>query len=185
MISWKGGDPMKLSRILAAAVLAACLTTSAVSAAPSASVSPETKAGQQMDIVEKKEFKTKSFGHKHDWDGQQDPVKFLQEKKEKIQTRLKEGKITEEKAKAITAGIDTRIKEIQEFDKLSLQDKKNKLKSNFKAKIESKVKEGKLTQDKAKELEKEFAERVDTWDGTSFPHFFKGKCKGKIPSVTN
>lgn len=167
---------MKFPRILSAAVITTCLTATAAFAAPDVSSPSNVAVSQQKsDTVkkERKDFKGEGFKHKHDGIKQQDPIKALQRKKEKIQTLLKDGKITKEKADAIIARIDSKIKEIEEFNKLTPQQKKDKLISGFKASVGKRVEEGKLTQEKADELVKKFTEKVQKWDGNGYPQFHK------------
>lgn len=170
MLILKGGEAMKFSRLLAAVSLTVCFATSAVLAAPQASTEPKIKVEQQKQDSGKKVGKL-----------EQDPVKWLQAKKEKLQARVKEGKLTEEEARRIEARLDARIKEIQAFDKLSLAEKRSRLKAAFKERLAVKVKEGKLTEEKADTLLKMYSVKVDEWDGKGFPPFSKGKCKAGFP----
>jgi len=101
-----------------------------------------------------------------------DPIKDLEEKKSKIQNLLKEGKISQEKADEILAHIDKRIGEIKEFDKLTLEQKKEKLTKDFKAHLDQMVNEGKMTKDEADKMMKMITEKLKDWDGTGYllPH---------------
>lgn len=168
---------MRFYKAFGAALIAACITATAAFAQPyNSSLAESVSTLQQKNDAEKKEkkdFKGEECKKGRGLKKQKDPIKALESKKEKIQKLLKEGKITKEKADAITAKIDAKIKEIQEFNKLPLKQKKEKLISNFKASIERKVKEGKLSQDKADELIKKFNEKVQKWDGSGYPRFFK------------
>lgn len=159
---------MKLAKTLATAAVITSLTATIAFAAPDHTPSSLTTQQQKTDTVEK-EFK-----------GQQDPIKALESKKEKIQAKLKDGKITKEKADRITAKIDAKIKEIQEFNRLTLQQKKDKLIRDFKAFANKRVKDGKLTQDEADKLIKSYTDKVNQWDGNGYPKFgkrgFGGKC---------
>ncbi|MCX7920874.1 MAG: hypothetical protein N3B21_02440 [Clostridia bacterium] len=181
---------MKLTKILATAALITCFTATAAFAAPDVSGTSNTvTVQQQSDTVnkEKRDFKGKGFKNGHDWMSQKDPVKALESKKQKIQEKLKEGKITKEQADAINARIDSKLKEIKEFNSLTLQQKRDKLKADFKAKLDKGVKEGKLTQEKADEVIKKFTEKVDKWDGTGYPMFHKKgfKCHKKAEAGNN
>jgi ribosomal protein S20 len=104
---------------------------------------------------------------------QQDPIKFLEDKKAKIQQELQEGKITKEQADEKISKIDSKIKAIEEFKKLSVPEKKEKMISHFKARLDRKVESGKLDQNKADELLAEFTEKINQWDGTGFPKIDK------------
>lgn len=163
---------MKLVKIIVSAALATCLTATAAFAAPAAGSEEPVNPAQQSDTSKKgkMQLEDKEFRHRDKgiWN-QQDPVKALQSRKEKIQSKLKDGKISKEKADKITAKIDTKIKEIQEFNKLTLQQKKDKLESRFKSSLDKRIKNGKLTQDKADKLLKDYSDRLKSWDGKGYP----------------
>jgi lipoate-protein ligase A len=55
---------------------------------------------------------------------------------------------------------------IEEFKKLSVPEKNEKMISHFKARLGRKVESGKLDQNKANELLAEFTEKINQWDGT-------------------
>lgn len=157
---------MKLIKILIAGAMIASFTATAAFAAPGGAPAPSS--AQQQAHHEKKEFST-----------QEDPVKLLESKKARIQDKLKEGKIPQEKADLITKKIDARIQKVKEFDKLSVQQKKDMLKSDFKASLDKRVKEGKVDQGKADELFKKFTDKVNQWDGKGYPRFFSKGLSGK------
>jgi hypothetical protein len=174
---------MKFSTTLAAVIAASCFTVTTVFAAPGTSSSPGINAPQQKNDVtgmQGKHLKRKEFKEKRE-DFCKDPVKALQTRKEKVQTMLKEGKITKEKADAITARMDAKIKEIQEFNKLTLKQKREKLINNFKASVEKKVQKGELTRNEADTMLKDFTGKINKWDGNGYPQFrvklHKGKCR--------
>lgn len=166
---------MKFSRIIATIVAIACFSTLTAFAAPDTGTSRQN--GENAKI-EKKHFKDKDF-KKFREEFSKDPIKALQGRKEKVQSLLKEGKITREKADEITARIDSKIKEIQEFNKLPLQQKKEKLVSDFKALMEKKVNSGKLTREKADTMVREFTEKIEKWDGKGYPIFDKSWFRHK------
>ena len=60
--------------------------------------------------------------------------------------------------------IDAKIKEIESFNKLSVKQKKEKLISDFKLRVEQKVTEGKLDRAKADTLIKDFTEETNIAD---------------------
>ncbi len=153
---------MKFFRTLAPVLLSACLLTSTAFAAPGNPNAPGIEAKHQ---------KCEDFS--------KDPVKALESKKERIQSRLKEGKISKEKADAITARIDAKIKEVNEFNKLTPPQKKAKLINDFKTSMERRVKEGKLTRENADTILKDFTEKVNQWDGNGYPKFHGKGFKGK------
>lgn len=100
-----------------------------------------------------------------------DPLERLQKEKEAIQQKVKDGKLTQEQADKRIAEIDQRIKEIQDFNNLTLDQKKEKLLSSFTTSINEKVKNGKLAQDKADQEIANFKTKLDAWDGTGNPPF--------------
>lgn len=113
-------------------------------------------------------------------DFDKDPVKALECRKAKVQSMLKAGEITKEEAKEITARIDAKIAKIKEFNKLTLPQKRAKLMEDFKAVIDGKVKEGKLTKEEAAEIIRRFNEKAAQWDGNGYPMMHgKGFKHGK------
>jgi tRNA A37 N6-isopentenylltransferase MiaA len=112
---------------------------------------------------------------------QKDPIKALQNRKEEIQSLLKDGKISKEKAEEITTRIDAKIKRIEEFNKLTLEQKRAKLIKNCSTRLDRLVKEGKLEQAKADEILKQYTDEITNWDGTGYPGFharmYFDKCK--------
>jgi len=162
---------MRFTKILAAAISVTFLTAFTAFAAPGVEGALNAEIPRQ---------KSEPAKQKCD-DFEKDPIKVLQSKKEKVQSLYKEGKISKEKADAIIARIDSKIKEIREFDSLNLQQKKDKLINDFKASIDKRVKEGKLTKEKADTIVKDFTDKITKWDGNGYPQFhgkwFKGKGK--------
>jgi Spy/CpxP family protein refolding chaperone len=100
-----------------------------------------------------------------------DQLKMLQNRKTEIQTMLANGKITQDKANGEIAKIDEEINKINEFNALTLEQKKEKLTSEFKTKIEADVKDGRLTQEKADKMLKDYANKLANWDGTGMLDF--------------
>jgi hypothetical protein len=153
---------LKLLKLLVTATVMVCLASSAALAAPA-----------QRDV-------RKVFAERDNCpDFQKDPIKALECKKEKVQSLLREGKITKEEAAEITARLDERIAKIKEFNKLTLPEKKAKLMEKHKAFIEMKVKEGTLSREKADAAIKEFNDRISKWDGKGFPVTHGGGMKEK------
>lgn len=176
---------MKFSTLLAAVLAATYLMSAAVFAVPDASSSLDSRSiKRERDNAEMKpkHLDKDKLKEKHE-EFHRDPIKVLESRKEKIQTMLKEGKITKEKADAITARINAKISEIQEFNKLTVKQKKEKLMSDFKAHAEKKIEKGKITREKADAMLREFAEKIEKWDGNGYPSFrmrsFKEKCRSK------
>lgn len=102
---------------------------------------------------------------------EKDPIKALEEKKAEIQEKAKEGKITKEKADELCKKIDERIKEIQEFDKLSVEQKKERIIKKFNEVLEKKINEGEIAKEEAEFMRKEFNEKIKNWDGKGYPRF--------------
>lgn len=175
---------MKFSRMLVTSAIVICLTVTAPLASFGAAGTNSSMAQQTSETQKKDKRECKEKGSRNDWLSQQDPIKALESKKEKVQAQLKEGKITKEKADAITARLDARISEIKKFNSLTLPQKKAKLISDFKSFTDKRVKDGKLTQEKANELIKKYTEKVEKWDGNGYPklhgkwHDGKGKHPG-------
>lgn len=174
---------MKLPKILVTTVLATCFTATTALAVPfSTAEINQAQQESQVAPIERKHLNEKEFQQKYQ-EFRKDPIKALQGQKEKINSLQKEGKITKEKADAINARLDAKIKEIQEFNKLTLQQKKDKLISNFQARLDKKVKAGKLTQDQAITKINAFTEKIKKWDGQGYPmfhghgHGFKDKAR--------
>jgi len=167
----KGGGKMSfinLRRIMAFAILMACMTTATVFAQIDADASKANNTPQnKIESKEDKDLREK------------DPIKELERMKEKVQTLLKEGKITKEEADKINAKIDEKIKKINEFNKLPLEKKKEKLLSDLKARLEEKVKEGEITKDQMNKIMKECEKRIKEWDGNGFPRIYCNGCKPK------
>ncbi len=170
---------MAVRRLLAVTVIAACMATTAAfacsdtsksGAAPTANNS--TCITQKKAPVNFKDAKAKNM----------DPVKLLESRKEKIQAQLKDGKITKEQADKELAAIDAQIKQINDFNALTLDQKKQKLIDDFKANIEKQVTAGKLTREKADQMIKNYTDKMSKWDGKGFGFGFFGgmpKMPGK------
>ncbi|UZQ84453.1 hypothetical protein ODU73_001465 [Thermoclostridium stercorarium] len=146
-------------------LMAVFLSSGALSGLPDLTGQPEPASGYQSENIKK----------------EQDPVTELRAKKEKIKKLLDEGKITREEAEKKIKSIDERIKQIEEFNKLPLEKKKEKLIENFKSFTEKLVKKGIITREKAEELLKDYENKVKQWDGTGKPPGFKKhhKCPVK------
>lgn len=165
---------MRFLKVLAIAALIFSLSANAAIAAPEVTEKPK------QEQTEKEKKGTSDFRKKKvEFDGQQDPVKMMEEKKEHVREMLKEGKIDKEKADEITRKIDARIGKIKEFNSLTLPEKKAALLKKHKEYVEMMVKEGKMTQKEAEKLTKKFTEELEKWDGSGYPRFFKKGCHGK------
>jgi molecular chaperone DnaK (HSP70) len=138
-------------------MVTACITAASVFAAPD--VSNTINAGREgrPEVMSTRKC--------------EDPVKALQKKKENIEFLVKEGRMTKDEANPIIKRIDDRLKAIQEFNSLTLEQKKEMLISNFKAAMARKVENGRLTKEKSDELIKSYTEKVQKWDGSGYPGF--------------
>ncbi|OPZ94308.1 MAG: hypothetical protein BWY74_00670 [Firmicutes bacterium ADurb.Bin419] len=165
---------MKISKILLAFAVTANLFAAVAFAEP-ANTKPSSPAIEQKnsDKTSEKGFKCQ---HKHMKEEMlNDPVKALESKKKDVLELEKEGKISKEEADKITRKIDERIKDIQEFNKLTIEQKREKLISKYKTRMALKVKEGKLTQEKADERIADFTREIQNWDGNGLPSLFHNK----------
>jgi Uncharacterized protein conserved in bacteria len=156
---------MIFSKIFSSAAIIIVLTASPVFAA-SGSI-----ALDRPSIVMEHNHKDKGFHRQMFEEYRKDPIKALEKRKLEVQTLLKEGKINKEKADKITAKLDSKIKEIQSFNKLNLQQKKVRLLDDCRTTIEKMVKEGKLEKDKADTIFNKYREKIDKWDGNGYPQF--------------
>nr|WP_026073990.1 hypothetical protein [Acetivibrio cellulolyticus] len=169
---------MKICRILLAAVLAGNLFATAAFAVPVDSKSSTPNASHQKDGDVTKDKCIKPRCHKGNDEMCKDPIKALENKREEILKLEKEGKISKEEADKKIREIDARIKDIKEFNKLPVEQKRAKLIAKFKEHIGLRVKEGKITQEKADEIVSEYTKKIQEWDGNGFPRFFyKGHIK--------
>lgn len=172
---------MKFPKILLTVAAITCISSSTIFAAPAASPQPGGSTNQEKSDTLKKD---KEYPKRREV---KDPIKNLETRKEKIQTLLKEGKISKEKADELTAKVDARIKEINEFNKLTLAQKKERLTTNLKASLAEKVKEGELTQADADKVLEKFTKKIENWDGKGYPKFhgkgFKQKKHGQNESL--
>lgn len=105
--------------------------------------------------------------------GVNDPIMALESRKEQVKKLMNEGKITREKAEAIIKRIDARIAEINEFNKLTLEEKKEKLVNDCKDRLDRMVNEGKMDRKKADEILRNYTERIRQWDGVGYPRLFR------------
>ncbi|MDP4180278.1 MAG: hypothetical protein Q8942_04205 [Bacillota bacterium] len=164
---------MKISKIISTAALIVSLSSSLAFA------NNDTNASKgfvnNIFVKEANERADKDLKIKHE-DFIKDPIKALENKKEKIQSLVKEGKISKEIADEKIAKIDSKIKEIKIFNNLPLEQKREKLINNRKTHIEKLVKEGKLDRSKADSILKDYTEKINKWDGNGYPRFHS-KCK--------
>lgn len=167
---------MKIPKIFAAAAMTVCLTaTSTVFAAGTPNAGSAVYTGShKAETRHHDSLKAKGAWYGKGCYGESgDPVEMLKARKEKIRKLLEEGTITKEKADFINGKIDAAMKEIQDFNALPLDQKKEKLLTRLKESMGQKVKNGKLTQDKADEMINGFSKEIEQWDGKGYPTFFK------------
>lgn len=173
---------MKISRILLITALAVNLSSASAFAMPTQSNPTNPTKTEQNDNAKDKDTKIDKNKCRHGKckDEVVDPIKFLNEKKEEIKKLEKEGKISKEEADRKIKKIDSRIKDIEEFNKLPIEKKREKLIEKFKKVMAEKVKKGKISQEMADELISEYTKKIQEWDGKGMPKFHhKGKDKKK------
>ncbi|WHE06758.1 hypothetical protein PGH24_11530 [Thermoanaerobacterium thermosaccharolyticum] len=107
-----------------------------------------------------------------------DPIQRLENIKAKVTEKYNEGKISKDKYDSIIAKINNMEQQINDFNKLTLDQKRQKLISDYTAAVNKKVQSGKITQDKANELIKNYTDKVNKWDGTGLPPGMKGMFMG-------
>lgn len=115
-----------------------------------------------------------------------DPVERLNKQKEVLQQRVEAGKLSKEEADKKTAEIDKRIKEIQDFNNLTVEQKKEKLLKDFTAAMNERATAGKMSQEEADKAVADYKAKLDAWDGTgNAPMFMKGFRGGVKPEFRN
>lgn len=167
---------MKISKIFLATVISVNLFTLAAFAAPTLS-QPTKPAKTDKSDMENTRDKDFHLDHKKCRKGKcseefKDPIKSLKVRKEKIIKLEKEGKISKEEADKKIKKIDSKIKGIEEFNKLTVEQKREKIIEKFKEVMASQVKDGKISQEKANELISEYTKKIQEWDGNGMPKFY-------------
>ncbi len=179
---------VRLTKPLATAVLIVSLNTTTIFSVPAISFSDTTSHQQQSYSTEKHQQHCDEkdvLNKRLKISKQQDPIKALEALKERVEKSLKDGKISQEKADEITIKINTAIEELNKFNSLTLEEKKQQLISDFRAHIDEKVKEGKLTQDKADEIIEKHTKKVNNWDGNGYSRFVIKGLSGKWYDIQN
>ena len=176
---------MKITKILFTAAVTASLFTTVAFATPTPS-KPTNQVRTEQSSMHNKKDKNLHLNHKKCRNGKctpefKDPIKFLENRKETILKLEKEGKISKDEADTKIKKIDSKIKGIEEFNKLPVQQKREKIIGKFKEVMARQVKEGKLSQEKADELISEYTKKIQEWDGNGMPEFYHKKHdkKGK------
>ncbi len=174
---------MNLTKIFSTAAVIISLTATTTFAATDFSTSKEslssttiTESRQYAD-KDLKDLKEKHRKFREEF--RKDPINALESRKSEIQSLLKEGKITKEEADKKIERLDSKIKEIQNFNRLTLPQKKDKLINDCKSSLEKRVKEGKIDRNKADQIIKDYTEKINKWDGNGYPQFHSKppKCK--------
>jgi len=107
-----------------------------------------------------------------------DPITVLENRKNEINKLLKEGKISREKADAMLKRIDAGITEIKKFNKLTLEEKRARLIKDCREYLDNLVERGEMDREKASKIYEDYAEKINKWDGTGYPKFFR-KAAGR------
>ncbi len=160
---------MKLLKFSAAFVLLTALFSCNVLAAGALQPGVQRVAEHRVNF-EKKGISKQEF-EKFREELKNNPVKALEDRKAKIESAVKEGKLPREKADKMIDHINKTISSVKEFDKLSVTQKKEKLKKDFNAMIEKKIEKGRIDKDKADALIKDFGDKIEKWDGKGYPQF--------------
>ena len=170
---------MKIFKIFLAAAVAANLLTTVVFSAPSPSTPANPVKTEQGNSQNKED---KDLAHEHKKCRKRkckeeftDPIKSLENRKESILKLEKEGKLSKEEADKKIKKIESRIKGIEEFNKLTVEQKREKLIGKFKEVMDTQIKEGKISKEKADELISEYTKKIQEWDGKGMPRFYHKK----------
>jgi polyhydroxyalkanoate synthesis regulator phasin len=159
---------LKLKAIAVAAAIAMSLNLTVSFAEPA---KDKPRDGDPKDRIEQKFNERDNLKQKQNesQDFERNPIKKYEQKKLKIKKLLEEGKITKEKADRILERIDGKIKEIEEFQNLPLEKKREKIIRDFKEKLDNMVSQGKMKKEEAEKMMKEIIEKINAWDGRGFP----------------
>ena len=157
----------KFQILITIAFIISIISSSVYATEPNAGIDQNNKVEQKTRIFKEHD---KQFEK-----GERDPLKRLELKKENIQKEYKAGKITKKEADELIEKVDKHIAKVKEFNSLSLPQKKDRLSSKVKTRIEQEVKDGKLTKEEGEKLIKEFNNNLENWDGKEFPRFMHHK----------
>ncbi|QSZ26974.1 hypothetical protein ACETAC_08885 [Aceticella autotrophica] len=103
-----------------------------------------------------------------------DPIQRLEDLKSKITEKFKAGKISQDEENKMLTKINDAEQKIKDFNNMTLDQKKQTLIKDFTARINQRVKDGKLTQDKANSMIQNFTDKVNKWDGKGYPKELRG-----------
>ena len=151
---------MNIRQLAASTAFILTLTTSAAFATPYEKA-PEKEEKQMCP----------KHGHRRHGAFEKDPLKALEQKREEVLRLLKDGKLTKEKADEIISRIDSKMAEIKEFQKLPLEQRKEKLIKDCETRLNQMIKDGKIQQKDAETKFKEYVDKINRWDGTGYPIF--------------
>lgn len=130
--------------------------------------------GKEGFDKEKGEFRDNALFGKGS-EGNMDPAQMLEKQKANLQQRVADGKMTQEEADKAIAQMEQKVKEMQDFNALTPEQKKEKLLNEFTTSTNERVTAGKLTQEKADQAIADFKAKLDKWDGTgNMPFVGKG-----------
>ena len=190
-----GGDRLRIRGIAAAAAIMVMLTAFTATAVPRGMEDgaahtelegrvPETQAPEKgaPETVEpgKKVPKMDKKERLKIWEEFiKDPLTVLENRKKEIEQQLKEGRISKEEADAILRRIDKGIAEIKEFSALPLEEKRARLIRDCKDYLDSLVEKGEMDREKAQKILEKYSEKINKWDGTGYPRFFRKPVKPK------
>jgi len=155
-----------------AATLATVFLTVSTYVAPVAAIPSKVGNYQQSEGSNEKDGHSKGNHFRQRWvEFEQDPLKMLNNKKDMVQTLLKEGKMSKDEADEIIKRVDKSIKTVNDFNKLTLVKKKEFLLKQFDSTMDARLKDGKIKKDLVEELKKEYRDRITQWDGKGYPGF--------------
>ena len=169
---------MKRYKVMAVTfVMTTTLVTSSLSFAQGAESKAKSLVETQVKKTAKKDqhFKTypmkKTFlTYKKETKINVDLLKELQNKKAAVEQELSDGLISESQASRMTSHIDLKIKEIETFNSMSPQEKKNKLLEDFTLRIGKFVKSGGLEKDTGDKKIEDYKLKLEKWNGEgAFP----------------
>jgi arginyl-tRNA synthetase len=160
----------KLQILVAIAILISIMSFAAYAETPASGAESNGQLENNKEILKGDKGDKSDKGDK-DGKCHKDPIKRLEERKERVQKDYKEGKITKEEADKITKKLDEHITKIKEFNSLSLPEKKDHLSKRFNIHLDNQIAEGKLTKEEGAKLLEDFNKDLKDWDGKEPPRF--------------
>ncbi|MCX7710554.1 MAG: hypothetical protein N2484_12000 [Clostridia bacterium] len=101
-----------------------------------------------------------------------DPVAELKSLKNTVKEEYKQGKISKDELHLGLEKIDRKLKAVKEFNDLSIDQKKEKLVTDFIKAVNKKVQVGELSTNDVGTLLESYTDTVKQWDGQGFPTFY-------------